>query len=111
MSTTAYTCPNPTWCITDHAEEHDGEHVCDNGIHVLCKDKEGKAVVAEAAYRVVDDDVADASGPSLPGWTDSSVRIGTVGPRFGYLEEIKLDRDQLRVLIERLQALERQLGE
>lgn len=113
MTTATYTCPNPTWCATDHAEDRHGEHVCDSGERLLCDDETGNPVAAVMTHWVADDDAAGAVGRTTgaaPAPPRSYVTIGIIDSRFGLDEGLVIDRDQLRVMIAGLQAVERQFA-
>ena len=90
----AFSCPNPSWCVADHAGDQGDDHVCTSQDRVLFTGQEGTAVSARLVH------FRTGGGP----YEGSYVAL-----EHGDLDGLLITRDELRVLIERLQALDRQL--
>ena len=95
ISTTGtFSCPNPAWCVVDHARDQDGDHVCSSDDRVLFTGQEGTPVSARLVHFRTDGGPFDGSYVAL---------------EHGDLDGLLITSDELRALIERLEAMERQL--
>jgi hypothetical protein len=93
-TTDALDCPHAAWCVADHTGDQEGDHVCSSDDRVLFTGHEGTSVSARLVrFRT-------GGGPY-----DGSY----VAMEHGDLDSLLITSDELRALIERLEALERQL--
>ncbi len=89
-----FSCPNPAWCVADHARDQGDDHVCSSDDRVLFTGQEGTAVSARLVHFGTDGGPYDGSYVAL---------------EHGDLDGLLITHEELRVLIQRLQALDRQL--